>query len=256
MSCLLYCIFRTDEAQRPERTVGIAGQPIRVVAQNGLSVALSELASSMPTPAIEDTLAYAKVVEAFHHQRTVIPLRYGCYVADSSEAADLLETHHREYEKLLAELEGADEMGIRVLLPEAETEADDHPRPGLPKSLTLPCDSGAAYLAARRQHYLDLDRAASDQRLLVNELCESLSGLFLQCKVEWHDSARNRFLSLHFLVPRALLRAFRDASCRFPSRRPVKLLLSGPWPPFNFVDSRQEQEACLTSQNCGDVHVS
>ncbi len=239
MSCLLYCIFRTDAAQRLERPLEIAGQQVFEVAQNGLSVALSELAGSKATPGVAEVLAFAKVVEAFQHSRTVIPFRYGCCVADLSGARQLLEAHHREYDALLGELAGADEMGIRILLPRAERGGNNQPRPGNSNTSGLSCDSGAAYLAARRERYLDLERTVLDQHDIVDELCSSLSGLYLRHKVEWHDSARNRFLSLYFLVPRALQSAFREAAGRFSSQRTTKVLLSGPWPPYNFVDSRQ-----------------
>ncbi|MBZ5560888.1 MAG: GvpL/GvpF family gas vesicle protein [Acidobacteriia bacterium] len=237
MSCLLYCIFRTDAAPRLERPSEIAGQQVVVVAQNGLSVALSELAVSEATPGVAEILAFAKVVEAFHRSRTVIPFRYGCCVADSAGARDLLEAHHREYDALLGELEGADEMGIRVLLPRAESGGGNEPKPGYSNSSGASFDSGAAYLAARRQRCLELDRTVLEQRDFVDGLCSSLSGLYVRHKVEWQDSARNRFLSLYFLVPRALQEMFREAAGQFSSQRAAKLLLSGPWPPYNFVDS-------------------
>ncbi len=240
MSCLLYCIFRTGTPPMQERPPGVAGQQVCLVPQNGLCVALSALASSEAAPSIEDALAYARVVEAFHRQRTVIPFRYGCCVEDMPAAAILLEEHRQEYEALLAELEGVDEMGIRVLFPRVASGPDGTSRHGHPKPGTLRCDSGAAYLAAQRQRYSDLDSTSLGQRTFVNELCESLSGLFARHKMEWSDSTRTGPLSLFFLVPREQLNSFREAVSRFSPKRPAHLLLSGPWPPYNFVDCREK----------------
>lgn len=237
MSYLLYCVFRSSVQQRLEIPLGVGGRPVSVVAQNGLSAGLSELAESGLVPDISGILAYEKVVEAFFRHLTVIPMRYGCQLEDASEAGGLLERHRDEYGTLLDQLEGLGEMGIHVLLgsPGAGTESDTWLVS--PESLRLACDSGAAYLAARRQRYLGLDRGALHQRGMVEELCGSLAGLFVRRKVEFPNTNRRRLLSLYFLVPRASIEAFRRAARHLHPKESVKLLLSGPWPPYNFVGS-------------------
>jgi hypothetical protein len=237
MSYLLYCLFRSPRQPRLGIIPGVGGRPVFVVTRNGLSAGLSELAQSDRVPDIPQILAYERVVEFFYRDITIIPVRYGCQLEDPSEAVCLLEKHRGEYEALLYELEGMGEMGMHVLFgsPEAGTESDAWPAP--PQSFPLPCNSGAAYLAAKRQRYLGLDRLALHERLLVDEVCGSLSGRFVRHKVEFSDSTRSRLVSLHFLVPRGSVESFRQAARQFRSKEPVKLLLSGPWPPYNFVHS-------------------
>ena len=65
MSYLLYCIFRSPAQQRLGIPPGVGGRPVFVVAQNGLSAGLSELAESDLVPDISQILAYEKVVETF-----------------------------------------------------------------------------------------------------------------------------------------------------------------------------------------------
>jgi hypothetical protein len=237
MSYLLYCIFGASARQDLGLPAGIGRQPVLVVAHNGLSAALSELAESDLVPDVSQTLAYERVVEHFFCDQTVIPLRYGCQLENASEVISLLEDHHEEYQKLLGDLEGLNEMGIRVLLEgsEAGTKTDTSPVP--PETFPGTCNSGAAFLAAKRQHFLGLDRAVLDQRLLVDELCGPLSGLFVRRKVESPVLARSRLLSLYFLVPRVSVESFRQAARSLHPKEAVKLLLSGPWPPYNFVDA-------------------
>lgn len=237
MSYLLYCIFRSPERQRLGIPPGVGGRPVFVVAQNGLSAGLSELAESDLIPDISRVLAYEKVVEAFYRHLTVIPMRYGCQLEDASEAACLLDRHRTEYETLLHGLDGLGEMGIHVLLDSFGAGPENNAWPVPPTPLLLPCISGAAYLAAKRQRYLGLDRAALDHRWLAKKLGDSLSGLSVRRKVEFPDSARGRLLSLYFLVPRGSVESFRQAARHLRLKDSVKLLLSGPWPPYNFVDS-------------------
>jgi hypothetical protein len=239
MSNLLYCIFRSPEQQSLGIPAGVGGRPVFVVAQNGLSAGLSELAESDLIPDISGILAYEKVVEAFYRHLTVIPLRYGCQLADASEAVCLLDEHRAEYETLLHGLDGLGEMGIHVLPDGSGAGTESAARPFPPESFPLSGMSGAAYLAAKRQRYLGLDRAAPHQRVLAEEICGSLSGFSVRRKVEFPDSTRSRLLSLYFFVPRGFVESFRQAARHLHLKDSVKLLLSGPWPPYNFVDSRE-----------------
>ena len=120
MSYLLYCVFGTSARQDPGLPVGIGGRPVFVVSHNGLIAALSELEESDLVPDISQTLAHERVVEHFFRDQTVIPMRYGCRLENAFEVISLLEDHHGEYQKLLGDLEGLNEMGIRVLRRESE----------------------------------------------------------------------------------------------------------------------------------------
>jgi hypothetical protein len=237
VSYLLYCIFGSPLTRTLGIPSGVGGQQVFVVAQNGLSAALSELAESGLNPDVSGILAYEKVVEAFHRHLTVIPVRYGCQLEDASEALCLLERRHDQYATLLHELEGAVEMSIHVLLDGCGAGTQASSRAAPPEFLPVFRNSGAAYLASKRRYYLGWDQAALHQRELVDELCDSLSGLYVRRKVEFPDSITDRLLSLYFLVPRGSLECFRHAARHLASKQSFKLLLSGPWPPYNFVDS-------------------
>ena len=237
MSYLLYCIFRGQAQPSPGMPPGVGGKPVFVLSQNGLSAGLSEMTESDLVPGISQILAYEAVIEHFHRALTVIPVRYGCQLKDTSEALQLLERHRDEYAALLAGLEGLTEMGIHVLLDRSSPGTESRTEPAAPPPVCPLCESGAAYLAAQRQHYLGLDRAALHERSLVEELWTSLAGLYVRRKMEPPDSNRGSLLSLYFLVPRASVEPFRHTAHHLRSRESIKLLLSGPWPPYNFVDS-------------------
>jgi hypothetical protein len=183
---------------------------------------------------------YEAVVEFFYRHLTVIPMRYGCRVGCPYEAVVLLRENQDAYGALLRELEGLAEMGIQVLLDkpivEAETDRLAIPPEWFPPHASV---SGAAYLNAKRLHYLGAQRATMAQRALVENLCDSLHGSFVRHKVEFPSSRRSRLLSLYFLVPRDSVESFRRAAHHFPANQSVKLLSSGPWPPYNFVDALQ-----------------
>ena len=76
---------------------------------------------------------------------------------------------------------------------------------------------------------------AERQDELVKTLCQPLSGLFVRRKVE-SPSREEPLLSLYFLVPRTSVECFREATRQCLKDGPAKPVVSGPWPPYNFVD--------------------
>ena len=237
MSYLLYCIFRGPLPPDLEIPAGVGGQRVITAEDNGFGTALSELAQPDPPPDTSMLLMYETVVEFFYRHLTMIPMRYGCRVECAGEAVDLLRNNHEAYGGLLHELEGLGEMGVHVLLDTSGDATESSKQPARSSSLPLYGDSGAGYLAAKRQRYLGLDREGLNQRELAKELCDSLYGCFVRHKVEFPSSRGSRLLSLYFLVPRDSVECFRRAARHLHPRGSTKLLLSGPWPPYNFVDS-------------------
>lgn len=194
-----------------------------LVGKNGLSAAVSRISGSDLVPAIPRILTYENVIECLHRRGAVIPLRYGSVFEKESQILKFLGQRAKRYEALLRELEGRVEMGIRVLFKNAGR--------GMPVTEL----SGAAYLAAQSDRYSRDDRLTREQERVVEKSVSSLSGLFVRSKAESSFPAGSRLLSLHFLVPKTSLELFRKAFLRIDSGRSTKLLLSGPWPPYNFV---------------------
>jgi hypothetical protein len=137
-------------------------------------------------------------------------------------------------------LEGFVEMGIRMMI------ADRGPRlaSSIPKSKIQNLKSeisGRAYLAARKTHYAGENRLTKEMENVIERFYVAFSGLFVKCKTETPSSRilnqefRNPMLSLYFLVPRKSIGKFREVFRRLSCAESAKLLLSGPWPPYNFV---------------------
>jgi hypothetical protein len=201
-------------------------------------LARADLAADLPR-----VRAYERVVDSIHRHRTVIPMRYGCFLEQESQVRQLLEEHGPRYEALLNELEGCVEMGLRVLLPAGSFAAvspsgaaggreDDRQHPSIPPA--APERPGLVYLTARKAHYAEQDCWSEAYRQAAQRCLAQFGGLFVKSQTEG-PSPRLPLLSLYFLVPRRAVAAFRQAFRRFAAAEPARLLLSGPWPPYNFV---------------------
>ncbi len=244
MSYLLYCIFRSDEGEAYPRTQGVGGGIVKVLGDNGLRAAFSETGSASRVAAPADLLAYARVIDRFNRNRTVIPMRYGCRFARLSSIMELLGQREAEYRALLEELHGCVEMGVRLLLPAKRNNPlagmSLTARASVGPDATGPCKatrSGTSYLAARSRYYAAEDRVAMTYDRIAADVRGALTGLFFRCVTEFAACGGMTLASLYFLVAKEVLVRFRQAFGRIRMRPDIRVLLSGPWPPYNFVPS-------------------
>lgn len=251
MKYLLYCIFHTSQGHRlPKDLIGVGDQTVFVMAANSLSAAVSRVAPSEMSPDIPRVLAYKNVIDSFHHDRTVIPMRYGCLFEEKSRITRFLKERHNQYHALLKEVDGCVEMGIRVILPD---KTHDHDLVGhtdtsdsysMKESLDIASKAqhpGRTYLAARQVHYAQKKQLFDENSMLIERFRSAFAGLFIKFKTE-DNTLRNlqspiqnpQLFSLYFLIPKNSVELFRKAYERIGITKAEKLLLSGPWPPYNF----------------------
>jgi len=243
MSCLFYCVRRHPGPELSGSLLGVGGRPVYQVARRGLSAALSEIGRADLAPDIPKIRAYERVVLSYHHRGAVVPMRYGCVVEQESQAIQLLEEHGPRYEALLIELDGCVEMGLRVLLPSRPWAAVIPGGPEARREVAGPCPPdpaappdrlGLTYLTARKAHYASQDRWTTEYRQAAQRCRDQFAGLYVKCTTE-APSPRLPLLSLYFLVRRPVVESFRQAFRQLAENEPARLLLSGPWPPYNFV---------------------
>ncbi len=240
MSCLFYCIGR-HPGPEVARLLGVGGQPVYRITHRHLGAAVSRIGPTDLTPDLTRVRAYERVVNSYHRQGTVIPLRYGCVVSQETQVIELLDEYNPQYESLLHELEGCVEMGLRVLLPAAAPGIPAGSReiagPPPPATPAPPERLGLAYITARKAHYAHQDRWTEEYRQVSDRCLAQFAGMFVKYQTE-APSTRLPVLSLYFLIPRPVVETFRRAFRQLTETESARLLLSGPWPPYNFVISR------------------
>ncbi len=218
MKYLLYGIVEQDLAGCPPGTC--------LLTAHGLAAAVSAVEEMSSPPSVSSLLAYERVVEAIHARQAVIPLRYGCVMENEAAVVRLLEDHRQEYGALLARLLGMTEMGIRILWPA---------RAGVLPN--FPSSPGAAYLASLRNRYNSAEALAPEEAQLADRIMGLLSGCSTEQRREVSSSSQGRLVSLYFLTPKTYVEQFQQKARQICPPGGAKLLLSGPWPPYNFVAS-------------------
>jgi hypothetical protein len=158
-------------------------------------------------------------------------------------------------------------MGIRVLISDSEacipcpvkrlpsgtlTKASTERASFIGEQIENP---GGAYLAARKAHYAQQEKFNKQAKEVIEQYCAAFSGLFVKCETEFpsvfnpQSAIRNPVLSLYFLVQREHVERFQQVFREIKVQESPKLLLSGPWPPYNFVqpDHIDSQESIFPS---------
>ena len=201
----------------------ISGRKVRLSRADDLAAAVSEVPDA-PSIKAEEAMAFAAVVEWFHERcRALIPVRFPCVLDGQEQIVDVLRRNAEAYRRMLVELEQTCEIGLRLM-----REVGPQEFSGRDSSVT----SGTAWLEARRDHYRQSALNQSELERIENELKSRFAGMYLRTSRE----STPEMQSMYFLVSREQAESFleRAAHTHLPGN---KILVSGPWPPYNFVNA-------------------
>ena len=239
-------------ATLPADLVGVAGGVVAPVATEGLTA----LTTAVPRadfdvqplrehlndlPWLERVAReHEAVLEQVLGAATVVPLRLCTIFEDAAGAQRMLEREHDALVEALGRLEGREEWGVKVLL--------DRDRL-VPAADEATEEGGLAYLARRRQQLA----AREEARGVTAQLVDQVDGALRVVAVDAvRLPAQNRELSGHsgdmvlnaaYLVcDPAELRACVEALQQRYEAQGVRIELTGPWPPYNFVSSAAEAQ--------------
>lgn len=250
----LYCILESatkpSTARCPEGLPG-AEPPDAVAVGSSLWLVLAQvpLGTYGPEPLerrLSDmdwvggvALAHESVVEHFARRAgaTVIPMKLFTMFSTVERAVADVARRKGAIAATMRRIAGAEEWGVRVLRdPAAPAARPDSKRPS----------TGAAFLAAKK-------KAKDDAKLSKLAAAEAAADVFDELVRIARDARRRSdapaggvtppLLEAAFLVPVAKRGPFKKAATTAAARcaaAGAQMTLSGPWPPYNFVQQEAE----------------
>ena len=191
--------------------------PLRELTRDGLAVVFSET-SEDGAPTAERLWRHEHVVEKLMESRDLLPVRYGTRARDEDEVAHALDRRREELVTALTFVRDAVEVSLRVF---GDESGPDILPVGRPRS-------GSEYLRAKA-------RDAGVRRELVQAVHEPLRAIARSDCVS--PSRRDpELLRSAYLVDRRRVRRFTRAVAKLQAAHPgFRLLCTGPWPPYSFV---------------------
>jgi hypothetical protein len=204
----LYAI--TDHPGPPLPAVAL----LRTVASHALAAVYMPVGEREFSP--DQLWHYEQVVEALMEDRDLLPLRFGTRLVDEDAVVRALEERHRDLARALDNVRGAVELSVRVVHGQPEASPAE------------PADTGAAYLRAKA-------RTAASHASAVRAVHEPLAR-FARATAQKPGQGREVMLAA-YLVDRSAVKRFVECVADLQSSNPdLRLLCTGPWPPYSFSE--------------------
>ena len=247
---LLYCIFSPGELEETKEVLppGIDGEPVHEICSNKISAVISSL-SKPPDTDVETLLAYHGVIDSYHQQQTVIPMRFAAVFRTHAHMITALNDNEKSYLLQLKRLHDCTEMCVRFISTSSHEDRVEKKEPVLPPKKI----SGTAFLQHRKAIYEQQNRLPPEIHEKAKVILQHFRGTYIEFKQESQPlkkvstplslqgadqtNGNGVLISLFFLISKKNISLFRSRFKKISEHSSGKNMMSGPWPPFNFIDT-------------------
>ncbi|HEY2028058.1 MAG TPA: GvpL/GvpF family gas vesicle protein [Myxococcales bacterium] len=186
-------------------------------------------------------LPHEAVVEHVSKIATVVPMKLFTLFHSDERALEHIQKQRKRLDRLLERLDGREEWGVRMILDEVAALRTARIEAAKSAKTAKAVKTGAAFLLRKKKEQDAAKELLQQARTRADELFEELSTKT--------DDARRRppppgkagervLLDAAFLLPRRNVKPFQTAvraQAKKLSQHGYQLVLTGPWPPYNFV---------------------
>lgn len=245
----IYAIVRSGSSHLPHTLTGLNGESLTLIQWQALAAVTSMTADSRVQPRAALLVRHAAVVEVICQYMPALPVRFGAVLPNATAVASMLE---ERYDLLLADLTrigGKQELGVTVLWDSAEnssaetlTDTDTSYRhiAGIEYHHADEQGQGTRYLLARKEAYQHDQATRERAQAVIADLEKSLGPYVCESRCEIHMRPRINIRAAYLLAPEMVFRA-RDTLARYQEQRQdLRLLVTGPWPPYSFISAPGE----------------
>lgn len=186
-------------------------------------------------------LAHEAVIESFIHETAILPMKLFTIFTSDARALEHIASQRARIASLVKRVANHQEWGVRLVLDRAAAERASATS-GNRRAATPSVASGRAYLRRKKAQRDAAVELSSHAREIVAGLHDRLAGRSKLAKrrpaSELPVKGGPLLLDAAFLVPRARAASFKALAAREArvlSRQGYALTVSGPWPPYTFV---------------------
>jgi hypothetical protein len=235
-ACYVYAVVGRDTPVPS----AVRGSPaLTMVPCGGLAAVTERIDDERAAPTLDAVLRHEAVVEAVLRRGRALPVRFGTVFPDARSVAAALADR---YEALTSDL---DRLGDKVELSLSAlwaTGGDEAGRSSPPRE-TASHGAGATYLHARAADLRREDQLKVRAAEVARDLDRTLGPLALERR---HSLLPSPAVAVRvaYLLDSARVGAFRAAvEDMRDARAEPRLVLTGPWPPYSFVESAKTGRA-------------
>ena len=222
---------------------GISGSSLYALSFNNISIAASDISSSKFVVDKELAIDFARVIEQLSQKLTLLPVRFGTFLKTDEDILTLLTDHYDSFYNNLIKVRDKDEFGLKVIWDYAkgskkikeEIDNDDIKSETFFSKSTVHTN----YLLEKiKKHKLE-DALLRHVEQLIGEIIGHLTQINPECKFKKMVS-NSLILDGVFLIEKDKKDEFvRAIEALNQQHNDLHLLLTGPWPPYSFVEIDQ-----------------
>ena len=228
----VYAIVSRD-ASLPQSGTWSGAAELAKVPWRDLAAVTSRMTDECAPLTMESMLHHEAVVEAVRLQGPALPVRFGTVFRDASSVASALAQRYEPLASDLARLGTKVELSLTALWASVPAERDAASTPAA-DDVTVGI-TGVRYLRARASE-MQRDQALRERaRIVAEKLDQVLGWRALERRVALTPAPSVAVRATYLLEPANVsgFLAIFDATTK--NQRDVRLLLTGPWPPYSFV---------------------
>ncbi|MCF8039502.1 MAG: GvpL/GvpF family gas vesicle protein [Desulfohalobiaceae bacterium] len=233
MTCIVYSIFRNPNKISLQLPDGVQESQVQVGEREGLWVASSLIDTQKLAGTVQEAMRFFSVNEAVFDRQDIpsmIPLRYQTVPMDPTSVIECVHRQRSRLDQVLDFLNGCGEMGLRILSSDQAGMKQKYQPEG-----TSLASSGTAYLRSRqeksRMHMMEEEKLQE----VMDHITAHFSGYCRSCLQETGQGHGRHLPGIYFLVPKEGRAAFEAQFQSLVCPEKWKVLMTGLWPPYNFV---------------------
>lgn len=233
MSLYVYCLSDDLSGAAFEGLAGVGGARVRVVTLGGLAALVSDAVEEATAANEENLLAHNRVNAAALAGSTPLPCRFGTRAAPE-RLAEYVSTNEAALAAALARVRGCVEMSVKLMAKaegrKAEIESEEAGAVEVAKG------AGTAFLLKKRRELLGEEGARRRAEEAAAWLASGVGELARETATRLSPSEAIFVRAAH-LVERTRVAEYRTRLRALAAvRRDLRLLTSGPWPPYSFSE--------------------
>jgi hypothetical protein len=235
-----------------DQLTGVGGGKLHLVAAGGLAavaetVSLDEFGESALRRNLEElswlestARAHHGVIDALASQVQLVPLRLATVYSEDGNVRAMLAEHGPQLRAALRRTASRAEWGVKAY-------ADE---PAAARAEAAPADrreaapgSGAAYLRRRRDELAASQQGRQEALASAQQVHAALARMAADSRLhppqspELTGTKSAMMLNAAYLIDDQQAAGFRQAVDDLSNRLPLRLELTGPWPPYSFADA-------------------
>ena len=210
---------------------GMTGETLRLVTVNRITAVVGDLRRP-PAPGVRNLRRYAAVIISLAARTSaILPARFATTARDAAELTFILQSRSTTLRQRLKSVRHRTQMTIRLL----ESESGDAPFASQTRvtgrtrlRLANGASQGTQYLKRRME---------IAKRAAAVPAFEPVRAAVRRYIKDERVEKRQGVVTINHLIPRTAAARYQAAVARAARDNELRLIVSGPWPPFAFADS-------------------